>query len=165
MSEELLEVSCEQYEKELESFNKVKEEVDNLLSHRKAFQFLKWMFYANTVVLVSTITHSVLCYINETFTIITLICALVVLYFNHITYKYYKRSNDRIAIINKVEENYNRCLELLEYLIAVLNELDEADNRDKFVEDVGEDLALAILEYEMCKQVFANAVREGYENE
>lgn len=51
--------------------------------------------------------------------------------------------------------------ELLEYLIAVLNELDEADNRDKFVEDV----ALAILEYEMCKQVFANAVREGYENE
>ena len=84
---------------------------------------------------------------------------------NHITYKYYKRSNDRIAIINKVEENYNRCLELLEYLIAVLNELDEADNRDKFVEDVGEDLALAILEYEMCKQVFANAVRDGYENE
>lgn len=114
------------------------------------------MFYANTVVLVATVTHSVLCYINETFT--TLICALVVLYSNHITYK---RSNDRIAIINKVEENYNRCLELLEYLIAVLNELDEADNRDKFVEDV----ALAILEYEMCKQVFANAVREGYENE
>lgn len=62
-------------------------------------------------------------------------------------------------------ERYNRCLELLEYLIAVLNELDETDNRDKFVEDVGEDLALAILEYEMCKQVFANAVREGYENE
>ena len=44
MSEELLEVSCEQYEKELESFNKVKEEVDNLLSLRKAFQSLKWMF-------------------------------------------------------------------------------------------------------------------------
>lgn len=35
----------------------------------------------------------------------------------------------------------------------------------QFVEDVGEDLALAILEYEMCKQVFANTVREGYENE
>ena len=68
-------------------------------------------------------------------------------------------------LLIKVEENYNRCLELLEYLIAVLNELDEADNRDKFVEDVGEDLALAILEYEMCKQLFANAVREGYENE
>jgi hypothetical protein len=44
MSEELLEVSCEQYEKELESLNEVKEEVDNLLSHRKAFQSLKWMF-------------------------------------------------------------------------------------------------------------------------
>lgn len=80
-------------------------------------------------------------------------------------YRDYKRNNDRIAIINKVGESYNRCLELLEYLIAVLNELDETDNRDKFVEDVGEDLALAILEYEMCKQVFANAVREGYENE
>lgn len=79
MSEELLEVSCEQYEKELESFNKVKEEVDNLLSHRKAFQSLKWMFYANTVVLVGTITHSVLCYINETFTITNaLICALLI---------------------------------------------------------------------------------------
>ena len=87
------------------------------------------------------------------------------LYCNYSTHKYYKRSNDRIAIINKVGESYNWCLELLEYLIAVLNELDETDNRDKFVEDVGEDLALAILEYEMCKQVFANAVREGYENE
>lgn len=165
MSEELLEVSCEQYEKELESLNEVKEEVDNLLSHRKALKSLNWMFYANTVVLIATVTHSILCYINEAFTITTLICALVVLYSNHITYKYYKRSNDRIAIINKVGESYNRCLELLEYLIAVLNELDETDNRDKFVEDVGEDLALAILEYEMCKQVFANAVREGYENE
>lgn len=87
------------------------------------------------------------------------------LYCNYSIHKYYKRNNDRIAIINKVGESYNRCLELLEYLIAVLNELDETDNRDKFVEDVGEDLALAILEYEMCKQVFANAVREGYENE
>ena len=70
-----------------------------------------------------------------------------------------------LIIEYKVRQSYNRCLELLEYLIAVLNELDETDNRDKFVEDVGEDLALAILEYEMCKQVFANAVREGYENE
>lgn len=113
------------------------------------------------LVLIATVTHSILCYINEAFTTTTLICALVVLYCNYSTHKYYKRSNDRIAIINKVGESYNRCLELLEYLIAVLNELDETDNRDKFVED----LALAILEYEMCKQVFANAVREGYENE
>lgn len=125
MSEELLEVSCEQYEKELESLNEVKEEVDNLLSHRKALKSLNWMFYANTVVLIATVTHSILCYINEAFTTTTLICALVVLYCNYSTHKYYKRSNDRIAIINKVGESYNRCLELLEYLIAVLNELDE----------------------------------------
>lgn len=46
MSEELLEVSCEQYEKELESLNEVKEEVNNLLSHRKALKSLNWMFYA-----------------------------------------------------------------------------------------------------------------------
>lgn len=65
MSEELLEVSCEQYEKELESLNEVKEEVDNLLSHRKALKSLNWMFYANTVVLIATVTHSILCYIMK----------------------------------------------------------------------------------------------------